>query len=130
MTPRPDFKNCDACELPRSCQGVRHCAKHHRPRDPQSLRCRVEAAVAQHGPCTVDAIEPLLPDYTREQILNALAELRKTHRLVMTERGPRLGRGRGSAPATYDTPERGKPYTRPAPRPMVASVFDLWRLAA
>ena len=27
MTDRPDFKNCEKCEMPRSCQGVRHCAK-------------------------------------------------------------------------------------------------------
>ena len=28
---RPDFQNCAKCEMPRSCQDVRHCAKVARP---------------------------------------------------------------------------------------------------
>ncbi len=134
---RPDFQNCAACEMPRSCQGVRHCAKKltHRPRDPASLNCRIEALIAEHGPATVDDIAPLLPDVPRDSVRNTLANLRKTERLVVAKYGGALGRGLGSAPATYDLPGRCEPALREAPpepfvRPAIASVWDLGRTAA
>ena len=43
---RPDFVNCPECEMPRSCQGVRHCAKKPgapvTPRQAQVLTCYVK----------------------------------------------------------------------------------------
>lgn len=131
-TNRHEFKNCDACELPRSCQGVRSCAKKicHRPRDPQSMQGQVEAMVEQHGPCTVDQIAPHLPAFSRAQILAAMGNLRTAGRLVITDACKALGKGYGSAPAEYDLADRAaaKAITE-GPWAGISSVWDLGRSA-
>lgn len=128
MTDRKPFENCAACEMPRSCQGVRYCAKRehpHRPRNPDSIMCRVQAAVEQHGPCTVDVLLPHLPDLTRAQVNAGLSELRRYGRLDIAEYGKPQGRGAGRSSAVYAVAS-AKPPKPAAPR-MITSVFDLGR---
>lgn len=126
---RPDFQNCDACEMPRSCQGVRSCAKKkppHRPREPQSARGRVEALIAKHGPASINDLAPHAPDLPRQQIQQALLSLCSEGRLVIAERGRKLGYGGGSLPSVYALPDH---RVQPQARPMIASVFDLGKHA-
>ena len=99
---------------------------HHRPRDPQSLRGRVESLVGEHGPCTVDDIAPLVPDATRSQVRQTMCDLGKEGRLAVSAMGAWLGRGSGRRPATYDLPGR-RSETPKINRQRVASVWDLGR---
>lgn len=109
----------------------------HRPRDARSMFSQIEAAVAKHGPCSVDVIAPLLPAFTRSQIRTALGSLRSSGRLVLTSLGRHLGRGGGSTPAEYDIPGRTPGIERtpkitseePARPPRVASVWQLGDIA-
>jgi hypothetical protein len=101
---------------------------------------------------TVDDLYPMLPDYTREQVIKAMQNARQAGWLSCDGHQPRraevpskraTGVGRGSIPATYHfvqmptfkpraakglgkkrprKPNYARRYTR---RPMVASVFEL-----
>lgn len=46
MSERADFGNCEACELPRACAGVRQCAKQHGQDD--ALRSAAQR-IAEHN---------------------------------------------------------------------------------
>lgn len=118
--------------MPRACQGVRSCAKKkppHRPREPNSVRGRIEALVSEHGPASADDIAPMASDIPRAQIAATLAGLCQIGRLEMVKRGHGLGRGRGSTPSVYAIATQ-KPKPKPARRPVVASVFDLGKHVA
>ena len=65
---------------------------------------RVEAVIQAQGPCDVDDVAEHLPECDREQIIRAMLSLRKTGRLVITERGVSLGWRNGTAPSVYDVP--------------------------
>jgi hypothetical protein len=101
---------------------------------------------------TVDDLLPMLPDYSREQVIKAMQNARQAGWLSCDGHQPRradspskraTGVGRGSVPATYHfvqmptfkprapkgsgkkrarKPNYARRYTR---RPMVASIFDL-----
>jgi hypothetical protein len=119
-----------------------------------SLIQTVVNLLKERGCGTVDDLHPLLPEFTREQVLRALSNARQAGWLSCDGHQPRkadsphprkqgTGVGRGSVPAMYHFKQlptfkpraamgTGKPRKRKPDyrrsyvrRPMVASVFEL-----
>jgi hypothetical protein len=73
-----------------------------------SLTSRVADLVAELGGANVDQLVAFLPEYTRDQVINAMHNARTTGLIHCNGRVPRKGTPRnGSMPATY--------YPGPAP---------------
>lgn len=96
-----------------------------------SLMKEVEALVALHGPCTVDALMPHMGAEPRRKVQRAMNHLHDCDRLVLVRRGKNLGKGRGSESSTYAlaTKERPEPAVIIASPTRVASVWELGRVA-
>jgi DNA repair photolyase len=90
--------------------------------------------VNELGAATVDAIAPLLPHLTKDQIRHAMKNARVAGRIKVGQRGKRAGQRKGSLPSTW-VPCARKPHIEQstAPRGEYASigrVNSVWALGA
>lgn len=78
-----------------------------RRKETVSLRATVAKLVAQRGEATIDDLAPLLPDYSRHQIMQAMQNARYAGMLDCD--GPKWGGRYGRMPGTYRPADPGKP---------------------
>jgi hypothetical protein len=88
-----------------------------------SLIQTVVQMVRERGTATVDDLQPLLPGYTREQIMTALQNGRH-ERLLTVKRGRGLGPGKGSLPSQYSAVAQPERQPRAASRKLSPSLQD------
>jgi hypothetical protein len=105
-------------------QHLASCAKERR----MSLMDIVLGMIEERPGCTVDDLMPDLPQYSRQQVKQAMQNLSFTDRARCVRQGVR-GRRKGAKPGRYYPIER-EPMPGPFAIPRVAnSVFQLGALA-
>lgn len=70
-------------------------------------------------PASGDDLLPHLPDYTRDQVFQALQNAKWDKKVVIVEPSKALGKGKGRTPATYAIAE-----VAPAPAPSSKSLSE------
>ena len=93
-----------------------------------SLTQAVANLVCELGEVSGDALLPYLPEYSREQVFQALQNARYSKKIRIVRRGKPIGRG--SRPGVYAPPDGGTSQPPPKEpmvrRPMpVNSIFQL-----